>query len=232
MKEHFQLFSAPMVRGILGGLKDMTRRLVTPENSLIDGKSARTREGKALWAKLDWKSAIPAHHQWLVREKRKVCGKVVTHLIDPYVRTGDVLIGKETFRARVIDGQSPEDAVFAADYDEPEKHQPWRPSIFMPRWASRLRLEMMDTFGQRLQKISVMDCLREGIERKGPSEWRDMAPGFAPPPVTVYRDYGEQGGWILSAAACYKSLWNMLNAERGTRWDDNPPVWVRVFRRI
>lgn len=264
MKEHFQLFSGPMVRAILEGRKDMTRRLVTPENSLIDGKSARTREGKALWARLNWKSAAPlipppvAVREHVLGGREfvpyfEVCEKLIgpnggwpVHIVSPYVRMGDVLIGKETFVLESSGGEyelkEPKDRPFHRDDEgrlcvphyratEPEPHivpwdridgsddrTIWRPSIFMPRWASRLRLEMVDTFPQRLQEISKEDCLREGIR------WVEMD-GYA----------SDQEGRHFHAAdprRSYEYLWTSLNGEGVDGWEANAPVWVRVFKRL
>lgn len=251
MKEHFQLFCAPMVRAILAGLKSHTRRLVSPENSLLDEKSARTREGKALWAKLDWSRARPypsmgafgsqAVDAWWVPEKELPDDS--GHTVSPYVRTGDVLVGKETF---FIDdfrfypsGRLPKERpdlsegviIYRADgtccdqLGECEcggKGAIWRPSIFMPKWASRLRLEMTDTFPQRVQDISDEDCIKEGIE------WGRHDPRL---PMDGYRMYGGTG-ITNDPRLSYRMLWNSLNAGAGTTWDDNPPVWVRAFKKI
>lgn len=223
MKEHFQLFSGPMVVAILGGFKDMTRRLVTPENSLIDGMSARTREGKALWRKLHWPSAMCADSRWLVREKRKVRGKAVVHRIDPYVRMGDVLIGKETFARVPTTGFDVIAYRATAGNVLTSGVKKWQPSIFMPKSLSRLRLEVVATMPQRLQDIPAGDVPREGLKKSPPAGYPSAPALWAWP--------GYNGG-SSSPIYAYELLWDMLNEEEGTRWDDNPPVWVRVFKRI
>lgn len=85
------------------------------------------------------------------------------------------------------------------------------PSIFMPRWACRLVLEVTDVRVERLQDIT----------------WKDaFAEGFEPQPVSadphVHRD---------AARDWYMDLWDELNAERGFGWKVNPYVWVVSFRR-
>ena len=225
---------------ILGGYKDMTRRLVTPENSLIDSKSARTREGKAIWAKLDWERARTFASMSAFEDETVDAFWVPEigqpddsgHTIDPYVRAGDVLIGKETFSTDFKDHYPNERVWYRADMPwrdgeiesrngvrgiwSPESQVfvpfKWRPSIFMTKDLSRLRLEVTDTFPQRLQEISEVDCRREGVKPG------DYFSGAHREPKT--------------AAEVYSDLWNMLNEKKGTRWEDNPPVWVRVFKRI
>ncbi len=79
----------------------------------------------------------------------------------------------------------------------------WRPSIHMPRWASRITLEITDVRVERLQKISASDMLREGQE-------------IYPIPV----NFGE-----------FRELWNSIH-KKEYRWEDNPWVWVITFKRI
>lgn len=78
-----------------------------------------------------------------------------------------------------------------------------RPSIFMPRAASRITLEVTDVRAERLQDISETDAIAEGC------------PNGATRPIDWYR-----------------TLWDDLNAARGFGWDTSPWVWVVEFRRI
>jgi len=80
----------------------------------------------------------------------------------------------------------------------------WRPSIFMPRWASRITLEITDVRVQRVQEISYEDQLAEGFEvghPAGPLHW-------------------------------FQGLFDFLNKKRGYSWASDPWVWVIEFRRI
>jgi hypothetical protein len=81
-----------------------------------------------------------------------------------------------------------------------------RPSIFMPRWASRVTLEVTGVRVERLQVISSEDAEAEGVQCQPMS-----AKGFV--------DY-------------YRALWDSLNAKRGYGWEKNPWVWVINFRRV
>jgi hypothetical protein len=89
----------------------------------------------------------------------------------------------------------------------------WRSSIFMPRWASRILLEITDVRIERLQGISEVQAISEGVLPQG-KLWRGTAdlPGFANP---------------ISA---YATLWDSINGVES--WEANPWVWVVEFKRI
>lgn len=97
---------------------------------------------------------------------------------------------------------------------------PWTPSLFMPRWASRLTLEITNVRLQRLQQIDEGDCLAEGYT------------GTDPEPVaeggTIYAWHGR------SSAPCprahYAVAWDRINGKRAT-WESNPWVWAITFRK-
>ena len=79
----------------------------------------------------------------------------------------------------------------------------WRPSIHMPRWASRITLEITDVRVERVQDIAVMDCRAEGVQA--------VPHGYKPE---------------------FMALWNSINEKRGYGWDANPWVWVVEFRVV
>lgn len=83
----------------------------------------------------------------------------------------------------------------------------WRPSIHMPRWASRITLEVTGVRVERLQDISGPDCWAEGIECAG---WDS-------------EKYG-------SVTHCYRDLWESINGPGS--WEKNPWVWVVEFKRV
>lgn len=89
-------------------------------------------------------------------------------------------------------------------------HSPcrWRPSIHMPRWASRIQLKITDVRVERVQEITGADVLAEGI-RTGTFE---------------------MAGWQYINE--FKDLWNSINKKRGYGWNENPWVWVVEFERI
>ena len=82
----------------------------------------------------------------------------------------------------------------------------WRPSIHMPRWASRITLEVVSVRVERVQEIGEEDATAEGVA------------------FTKYAN--------ASARFHFREIWDSINAARGFGWDANPWVWVVEFRRV
>jgi len=89
----------------------------------------------------------------------------------------------------------------------------------MPRWASRLTLEVTTVRVERLQEIAEADSIAEGIERIGIG----LQPLYGVPTWAVR---------FLTAKTAYAQLWDSINAKRGFGWSVNPWVWVVAFKRI
>jgi hypothetical protein len=89
-----------------------------------------------------------------------------------------------------------------------------RLSIFMPRWASRITLEIESVRVERVQEISEADAAAEGVEQ--------LSHGW--------RDYLKRDVQLGDARWSFQTLWDSINAERGLGWDVNPFVWVIQFR--
>lgn len=119
----------------------------------------------------------------------------------PYGCAGDRLWVRETW-CRTEDGG----IAFRADTwtVHPGVDETWKPSIFMPRWACRLRLEITRVRMEKLQDISEADAIAEGLEPVG----------------------------VVSARDQYHILWDDLNAKRGFGWAMDPRVWVIEFRKV
>ena len=91
----------------------------------------------------------------------------------------------------------------------------------MPKEAARIFLRVTDVRAERLQNISVEDCMAEGLDCD--NEIRN------PNPET----HESIRNWNFSYAQhLYKTLWDSLNAKRGYGWDVNPWVWVYEFERV
>lgn len=169
MKERPILFSAEMVRAILAGRKTQTRRII----KLDDFQPAETkgydwmfRDRHALWNEVSTQGLIesrcpygmPGDRLW-VRESFQV--------VEPYGSDGDEWIGDDL---QEIDGPlgstKPEQMghwwqlIYKAD--EPEMCKWWRPSFFMPRWASRITLEICTVRVEQLQRIGGTDAWADG----------------------------------------------------------------------
>ncbi len=97
---------------------------------------------------------------------------------------------------------------------------PWnvRPSIHMPRWASRITLEIKELRVERLQDITEEDAKAEGIESSKLG--------------TDYWNFFDGKGWWNSAITAFSYLWDSLNAKRGQGWEKNPWIWCISFRRV
>jgi hypothetical protein len=130
--------------------------------------------------------------------------------ISPYGAVGDRLWVRETF----CDTGCMRAVYRASTKEENWKWRKWKPSIFMPRWASRITLEITGVRIERVREISEADAWAEGYEVHWRERRKDENSG-RPAPV----------GW-------FAALWNSINASRGYPWSKNPPVWVISFRRI
>lgn len=99
----------------------------------------------------------------------------------------------------------------------------WKRAMHMPRWASRITLEITDIRVERLQDITEEGAKAEGIkvlplqDESDPSAWYQYAPG-------IFQ--------ARSAIKSYELLWNSLNAKRGYPWEKNPWVWVVTFEVV
>ena len=142
----------------------------------------------------------------------------------PYGQPGNRLWVRETWRAHLCAGRSSERIHYAADGSacpiDGEIIKPWRPSIFMPRWASRITLEITGIRVQRLQEIQPEQCVAEGVVKQidGTDLYSNaVSPGYA------HTHYPQ---------ALFHKLWDAMNAKRGFAWYKNPWVWSISFRRI
>ncbi len=149
MKERGILFSAPMVRAIMDGNKNMTRRV----------------------AKLNYSGSIPGDRLWV----------------------------RETFQV------VPPNTIFYKADKQNTATKGWIPSIFMPRWASRITLEITNIRVERLQEITEEDARAEGC-------------GFSGPGSSTPR-------WN------FQQVWGSINGKKHP-WESNPFIWVISFKRM
>ena len=213
MTERPILFSGEMVRAILDGRKTQTRRVIKPQPECD-------------CAPLEFLDGLNDRRTWSGCDRQWKC---------PYGAVGDLLWVREIWgvfdRSNdwVEDGQpSPLEIDYAIGYradgddfkdvewkEAPAEHRQlladdrWRPSIHMPRWASRITLEVTDVRAQRVQDIDERDARAEG--------------------VTPF------GGMCPSGSKCgtaFAILWDSINAKRGFPWESNPWVWAVTFRMV
>ena len=177
MKEHPILFSTEMVQAILEGRKTQTRRVVKPQ------PSKATVCFKKSMSPIHWQSRLPVDLRALFPNSNPMTILGDIHKC-PYGQVGDRLWVRETFKhfANKWDGTEWKSCItYKAGnltvYDSWDKNEPprekwwnkstildhWQPSIFMPRWASRITLEITGIRVERLQDITKEDSLAEGV---------------------------------------------------------------------
>lgn len=202
MTERGMIFNSEMVRAILDGRKTQTRRPVK----------------------------FPVHDKNLGCELagNELAGELSAgnYLNSAFGKPGDRIWVRETFQGPLFDYdlmdsyckdptpfEKPEFCVYKADgvpapefYDaDDELHCSWRPSIHMPRWASRILLEITDVRVERLKSISDGDAIREGCSTA------DMKSGDC-------------------VADVFARLWASIYGDES--WNSNPWVWVIEFKRV
>ncbi|WP_462182192.1 morphogenetic protein [Klebsiella variicola] len=221
MTERGMIFNSEMVRAILDGRKTQTRRIMAPqpaddiERGIFPNPEA-----------IGWKSSLRHKH-----------GSTTAHFC-PYGKPGDRIWVRETFQGPLFDYdlmdsyckdptpfEKPEFCVYKADgvpapefYDaDDELHCCWRPSIHMPRWASRILLEITDVRVERLNAISEEDARAEGIIDGGCLNCGEPEPcGCANPEP--------------DATDAFAYLWQSIYGQEN--WNADPWVWVIEFKRV
>ncbi|YBB27051.1 hypothetical protein ACCQ75_06540 [Klebsiella pneumoniae] len=229
MKERGMIFNGEMVRAILDGRKTQTRRPVK----------------------------FPVHDKNLGCELagNELAGELSAgnYLNSAFGKPGDRIWVRETFQGPLFDYdlmdsyckyptpfEKPEFCVYKADgvpapefYDaDDELHCCWRPSIHMPRWASRILLEIIDVRTERLNAISEEDAQREGVHTEVWDQtvvarnyaasdeffqfWSDDMPHY----VEMNQLY----------RSSFRSLWESIYGAEN--WQANPWVWVIEFKRV
>lgn len=215
------LFSGRLVRAILEDRKTVTRRVVKPQpnagpaGQMVDLGTAwgllygclsgewrchYGAPGDRLWVRESWQAVVSGPPQIAGRDRG-------IYPLD--CKPSDLSPGEEVlYRATDDDGLS-------------EQGFRWRPSIHMPRWASRILLEVTEVRVERLQEMTPAEAVAEGA-------WPDpdYQPGYRP---DAHKGVCVDGDFIVGR---FRGLWDQLHAPRGYGWDANPWVWVIRFRRV
>lgn len=198
MKERGMIFNAEMVNAILSGRKTQTRRPV--KFPFRDVNLGCELSGNELAGELS------AGNYWNSRVGQP----------------GDRIWVRETWAE--AGASAPDLTLYRANYPEhvpahyenvpPVDEIRWTPSIHMPRWASRILLEITDVRVERLNNISYDDAISEGITQ----EWTCIDPGLG--------SYAHKN----DVQDDYETLWKSIYGEES--WAANPWVWVISFKRI
>ena len=204
------LFSTPMVRAILDGIKTQTRRSVKPK----------------------YCDSVFEMHQNLLCETEPPTPAVklpdgrTRHKVRQFVPcksrydVGDILYVRETW---LYDGINLR-YVYKAD-EATNCAAKWKPSIHMPKSAARIFLRVTNVRCERLNDISNCDAKSEGVEatatKFGGCSVKN--PGI---------DRCHKGCNCFNSRENFAGLWDSINAKRGYSWDSNPWVWVYEFEHI
>jgi len=218
------LFNQEMVRATLVS-KTNTRRVITPKNSAVG-------VGKVDWTKFCWdgsqvykdtcqhghtdlhQAPLPWADGSSIEQYLHVPyaweDDMTIYRVYPKYEVGDRLWVKETWD--YIFGSDGDHVIYKADKESLEWFNQrkkdgskitWRPSIFMPRWASRITLEITEVRAEQIRSITAQDVIKEGIS-------------FTHKPIYAF-----------------SHLWDSINGKKkGCSWTDNPWVWVIGFKRI
>lgn len=220
MKERPIFFSSPMVRAILDGRKTQTRRVVKPVGS--DEGFVILDYGNGGWPYRSDDGDSTTH---TVKRGGKIYLEETPHSC-PYGRPGDRLWvrenwhqrGKYVFALPDSDKSSwlgTREITYSANTKRPGHDWRSRPSIHMPRWASRILLEVTAVRVERLADISKDDAMAEGIVLQPDG-------GFGLADSTHYN--------FSDPTDSYCSLWESINGSGS--WLANPWVWVIEFKKL
>lgn len=220
VSEKPMLFSAEMVKAILSGTKTVTRRALNPQPSAWAtefGVSAFTPPGM-----LSARGNHPDHgpSESFIKRRWTTGGRIwIRETWQTWTRQSD---GCGGIRFRADDAFMPiENTRKAADlwidaHDNGTHGTDWRPSIFMPRWASRIYLEITGVNVERLQAITEEQAKAEGVTT-------DPVQGtMNGKPATL---------WPMTHRQAFIWLWDAINKDRAP-WASNPFVWCVSFRKV
>jgi len=228
-KERPIIFSGEMVRAILDGRKTQTRRVVTARNSTVLGYTIT--ENDDLWTCLDWMNVRKDSGPHFIHTEASEYLHVnclnteytntdMAYRVRCRFKVGDRLWVRETWCLvddtefgggkwvdyRATPRYSSEHPAGWENAPDDEMALKWRPSIFMPKWASRIKLEITNIRIERLLDISDADAKAEGVM-----------------PMTVLP------GDVTSYIGSFCFLWDSINHKKSP-WDSNPWVWVIEFK--
>ncbi len=189
IKERPIIFNMAMVQAIMNGSKSQSRRVIKPQppngytfKGSDGGNPLLPNDSEYYW--------MNGYAIWRPRNKYQV---------------GDRLWVRETWKKLhpIMDRK----VLYKADMMAPDLGKPWRPSIHMPRWASRIDREITEVRVERVKDTTEEDAKAEGIR------------GVPTALGVLYKP-------------AFSRLWDSINTKRGYSWESNPWVWVLTFKQM
>jgi len=264
MRERPIIMGADSVRAILDGRKTQTRRVINPHKYNIAGwDMPRTKEdmeygypfaengdgdfvsvvdwcpygrvGDRLWVRETW--GVVSH---TFDENENICDWKPNR---PATPIQELKFGTGYYDGYVIYEADGGFEWNAGDDCSIETKSYWKSSMFMPRRASRITLEITDIRVERVQDISEEDALAEGVISDDEYAYWAGEDNLFPCPrcegYQVHNAFGHDYGITeVDCTYCdtqkkrYRIVWDSLNAKRGYPWESNPWVWVISFKRV
>jgi len=222
VKEKPILFNGEMVRAILDGKKTQTRRVIKPQPVLVGERWEWTPRGKVVHSS-DWFVDREPSPFMLCGAPYQIGDRLwvkETFVLETITNVGELPTDGRPYE--YIESNYDEDYYWLVPHyraTEPEPHivpddledsyddrTRWSPSIFMPKWATRIWLEVTGVRAERVQDITATGIMEEGVK------------GWKAP--------------MLLARSRFQALWDSINAERGFGWDTNCWAWVYEFKRL
>ncbi|HBT4761246.1 TPA: hypothetical protein MB328_002842 [Klebsiella pneumoniae] len=218
MTERGMIFNGEMVRALLDGRKTQTRRIVKGTDSAVKFCKEWNINGEEVFVVLGEKDHTGMN-------------PVLGAISCPFGAVGNRIWVREAFRvhsratdvATLVYKASERNSwteqthrVPVAVCNKPATPEKWTPSLHMPRWASRILLEITDVRVERLNAINEHDALAEGVAKLRGGFWKHYQPGW-----TQHQ---------LSARGSFVTLWKSIYGDES--WNSNPWVWVIKFKRI
>ena len=228
MRERPIIFTTEMVQAILDGRKTQTRRVIKPYPEIVTGD-------------------MLSQYRWYAANHGDFCGDVERELKPPYGYPGCLLYVRETwargckeadpychcdtdelqkenhyyvYKADTPDAKYPLDwdDALAEDWVKDADFVPrWKPSIHMPKSASRIWLRVKDVRVERVQDITESDAKNEGVR----------VDKLSPPQIIFNTTHAK-----FRYRYAFQDLWDSINKKRGFGWESNPWVWVVSFEVI
>lgn len=202
MNEKPILFSSEMVQAILAGRKTQTRRVIEPQPT-----------DKEISFSGAWRCpyGVPDDQLW-VRE----CWR--TAELDSGL---DGVLYKADNHFQPIENTQAAGDLWCDAHKNGKYGNAWRPSIYMYKWMSRIKLNVTNVRVERLNDISEADAIAEGLV-----SWKSEK--------TDAIHYGIKASdvWETDPRITYKRLWDKINSDRGYSFDSNPWVWVISFKVV